>query len=92
MHKAENNVCCAFKDYCSNQKKGSAITGKSDRFRSQFPFLLHSLYDADLIDEDAIWKWVEEAREDAAASEFVKMSDSFLQWLKSAEEEDEAED
>jgi len=57
-----------------------------DYFTQHFPFILHSLYDAEIIDEEAIWKWVEEQKESKDQA-FIELSKNFLKWLKESEED-----
>jgi translation initiation factor eIF-2B subunit epsilon len=51
-------------DFCEQEGK--------ERYRPIFPIILHSLYDKDILAEDSIWQWVEEAKE-AQETTFVKL-------------------
>jgi translation initiation factor eIF-2B subunit epsilon len=50
---------------------------------------MHTLYNNEVLEEEAIWKWVEEQDEDKT---FVTLAENFLNWLKTADEEEEDED
>ncbi len=59
-----------------------------------YQYILHSLYDNDVIGEDAIMQWAgglqgEGDEEDKAV---LKQCDKFLTWLKEAEEDDDDEE
>jgi len=66
---------------------------KTDRelYRPQFPYILHTMYEAEILDEDAIWKWVDEQKE-AKDSSFLELSKDFLKWLKESEEDSQGEE
>lgn len=52
--------------------------------------VLELLYDADVIEEDAFYKWAEEKRNaDEEDRLFLAKAAKFLKWLKEAEEEEE---
>ena len=57
--------------------------------------MLQSLYDLDIVAEEAILQWADEKGTDAADQAFVKKAQPFITWLKEAEAEssdDESED
>lgn len=55
--------------------------------------VLELLYDADVIEEDAFYKWAEEKRNaDEEDRVFLAKAAKFLKWLKEAEEEEEGDD
>ena len=52
--------------------------------------VLQLLYDADVIEEDAFFKWAEEkAHADEEDRLFLTKAADFITWLKEAEEEEE---
>ncbi|PIA29915.1 hypothetical protein AQUCO_05800177v1 [Aquilegia coerulea] len=59
-------------------------------FAPLFAQVLHLLYDKDILSEDAIISWASE-KEGADESDkiFLKQSETFIQWLKEAPEEDD---
>lgn len=58
------------------------------RYMEIFPFIVHSLYDLDLLDEEAIFAWEKEQQELTGDDrKFLNMSAKFLEWLKTADDE-----
>jgi translation initiation factor eIF-2B subunit epsilon len=55
---------------------------------------LHSLYENDVVGEDAILEWADSLQNESAEDKvFLKQCEKFLTWLKEAEEdEDEQEE
>lgn len=47
-------VIWALQDYCEKDGK--------EKFKAVFPLILHQLYDAEIVAEDSVWKWVEEQK------------------------------
>jgi hypothetical protein len=37
---------------------------KHEKYKKIFPFVLHALYNHEIVEEDAIWKWVEEQEQE----------------------------
>ncbi|KAI3965036.1 hypothetical protein MKX01_013967 [Papaver californicum] len=74
-------IIMTFEEMCSEFAKD---------FAPLFDKILHILYEKDLLTEDAILLWASE-REGADASDklFVNQSQSLIEWLKEAEEEDQ---
>lgn len=62
-------------------------------FSPLFSTILSSLYEKDILSEDAILSWASE-KEGADESDkiFVKQSERFITWLKEASEEDDEDD
>jgi len=58
-------------------------------FLKHFPSTLKAFYDAEVLDEDAIFAWHTKSASDAA---LVKNATPFVKWLKEADEEDDEED
>lgn len=56
-----------------------------------FAGVLHTLYDADVISEEAVQAWAKESKS-ADDQTFLKRAAPFLEWLAEAEEEEEDED
>lgn len=55
--------------------------------------MLQLLYDADVVEEDAFFKWAEEkAHADEEDRLFLAKAADFIKWLREAEEEDDEED
>ncbi|GAB2212075.1 hypothetical protein Droror1_Dr00025419 [Drosera rotundifolia] len=62
-------------------------------FSPLFSQILHFLYTKDVIQEEAILSWASEKEEaDEADKVFLKQSESLIQWLKNASEEESGED
>ncbi|KAL6080494.1 eIF-2B GDP-GTP exchange factor subunit epsilon [Balamuthia mandrillaris] len=59
-----------------------------------FQLILHSLYDIEILDEDAIWEWVDKQKESSEpqSQRFLKQCAPFLKWLEEADEEGSGED
>lgn len=66
-------------DYCDAHAK----------YKKIFPIILHTLFNNEVLEEEAIWKWVEEQDDDKT---YVNLSENFLNWLKTADEEDDDDD
>lgn len=64
--------------------------------QTKTPFVLKSLYDADILDEAVILKWGEKPSKkyvDKKESQAIKKAaEPFLEWLKNAEEEESEEE
>jgi len=58
-------IIFALQDYCTGKEKQC--------FFNVFPKILHALYELDLVQEDAIWKWVDESKEDSSSKIFIKL-------------------
>jgi translation initiation factor eIF-2B subunit epsilon len=55
--------------------------------------VLQLLYDADVIEEDAFFKWAEEkAAADEEDRRFLAKAADFITWLREAEEEDDKDE
>jgi len=67
-------------EYCESQGK--------EIYKSLFPVILHTMYDIEAIEEDAIWKWVDEQKKEEDKT-FLDLCKSFLEWLKQDDDEDE---
>lgn len=60
------------------------------RYASIFQFLVHNLYESDIVNEESIFQW--ESERMALPEEnrkFVSQCTKFLEWLKNAEKEEE---
>ena len=66
-------------EFCGNEKK----------FQKQFCGMLHSLYQLDLIGEEAIFEWEAGEKEEEEESPFLEQCEEFLEWLR--EDEDDSE-
>ncbi|XP_061995268.1 uncharacterized protein LOC133713168 [Rosa rugosa] len=77
----EIEVIMKFEEMCLESAK---------EFSSVFDKILYQLYDQEVIQEEAILRWVEE-KTDADESDriFVRQAETFVQWLREAEEDDE---
>ncbi len=59
------------------------------RFFDIFPFIVHALYDLDLLDEESIFEWEKEQQELTGDDrKFLNQCAKFLEWLKTADESD----
>jgi len=58
-------ISFSLQDYCTGKEKQC--------FFNVFPKILHALYELDLVQEDAIWKWVDESKEDSSSKIFIKL-------------------
>ncbi|KAI3867156.1 hypothetical protein MKX03_021014 [Papaver bracteatum] len=74
-------IIATFEEMCSELAKD---------FAEIFHKILHALYEKDIVTEEAILLWASE-KEGADASDkiFVNQSQSLIQWLKEAEEEED---
>jgi len=55
--------------------------------------VLQLLYDADVVEEDAFFKWAEEkAHADEEDRLFLAKAADFIKWLREAEEEEDDQD
>ncbi|GAM26644.1 hypothetical protein SAMD00019534_098190 [Acytostelium subglobosum LB1] len=59
-------------------------------------FILHALYNNDILSEEALLNWAEELEEDAENESenqvYLKQCSQFLEWLREAEEEEEGDE
>jgi len=60
-------------------------------FLKVFSRIVVLFYKADVLGEDAVLKWFNEAHSPKGKSVFLEQTKSFVQWLKNAEEESEEE-
>lgn len=57
------------------------------RYASVFQFLLHQLYDLEVVEEDAIWAWEKEQHSLVGPDrKYLEQCAKFFQWLAEAEE------
>jgi len=71
------------------------FSAESKTFKPLFQDVLYQLYDIDILPEDTILSWAAiaaKAPADSNAHRFLQQSKSFLEWLQTAEEEDEVDD
>lgn len=64
-------------------------------FAAVFKELLHALYEADVVDEEALLAWADEkAAADASERRFLERAMPLIQWLReaSSEEDEDGED
>lgn len=58
------------------------------RYLELFPFIVHALYDLDLLDEEAIFAWEKEQQELTGDDrKFLLLCSKFLDWLRTADDE-----
>ena len=58
-----------------------------------FKELLHLLYEADVVDEDALLAWADEKAEaDASERRFLERAMPLIEWLREASSEEEGEE
>ncbi|EFA81106.1 bacterial transferase hexapeptide repeat-containing protein [Heterostelium album PN500] len=73
-------------DYCD----------ENDDIKKVVHFVLHELYNTNVLEEEAILSWAEELEGDKEASEedlqYLKQCSQLIEWLRSAEEEEEDDD
>mgnify|MGYP002387905981 CR=1 FL=1 len=67
------------------------------KFSSLVQYIVQILYDSDVLGEDAILKWYDQAtaqkeKRDQADTKLIQQCDKFIQWLKTATEEDDDEE
>jgi hypothetical protein len=61
-------------------------------FLKVFSRIIVLLYKADVLGEDAVLKWYQDGHSTKGKSVFLEQTKTFVQWLKSAEEESEEEE
>ncbi|KAM6985326.1 eIF5-mimic protein 2-A-like [Aplochiton taeniatus] len=61
-------------------------------FMNSFPKMVVLLYKADVLSEEAILKWYNDAHLAKGKSVFLEQMKKFVEWLKNAEEESESEE
>jgi translation initiation factor eIF-2B subunit epsilon len=61
------------------------------RYFAVFQFVVHTLYDLELLDEDAIFGWEKEQRELTGEDDrkFLNQCEKFLEWLRTADDDSE---
>lgn len=82
----------SLEDFCGDKN--------NKKFRTVFPIVLHTLYNEDLLQEDAIFEWAaqkkdeeeENKEENSNLPSLYHLSEKFLEWLRQAEEESEEDD
>jgi translation initiation factor 5 len=55
----------------------------------EVPLVLNALYDGDVLEEESIVQWYDEAVAAGDYSQAVKIARSFVEWLQSAESDEE---
>ncbi|KAL6188193.1 hypothetical protein ACLB2K_039586 [Fragaria x ananassa] len=76
----EIEVIIKFEEMCLESSK---------EFASVFDKILDQLYDQEVIQEEAILRWVEEkTNADESDKVFVRQAENFVRWLREAEEEE----
>jgi translation initiation factor eIF-2B subunit epsilon len=61
-----------------------------ERFMPIFQFIVHTLYDMDLLDEEAIWSWEKEQQQlQGDDRRFLVQCSKFLEWLRTADDDSE---
>ncbi|GJP76699.1 hypothetical protein CLOP_g7168 [Closterium sp. NIES-67] len=80
----EVEVLLTFEEVCNETRP---------EFAPVFVNVLETLYDKDIVSEEAVMAWAEEKQfADAADKVFVERSAAFIKWLKEAEEEEESDE
>ena len=75
-----SEIIWALQEFCEDKQLA--------RFASTFPFVLHTLYDIDLVDEESIFEWEkEQASLMGEDRRFLEMSSKFLEWLREADDD-----
>jgi len=81
----QTELIYTLEEYCSKDGEGYKI------FHNLFQFVLHSLYENEVVSEDAVLEWAETLQAEPAEEQvFLKQCEKFLKWLKEAEEDDES--
>jgi len=75
----EVDLIWALQEYCEQSGK--------ENYKPLFSLILHTLYSEETVNEDAIWKWVEEQK--GKDQSFLESCKNFLDWLKESEEDSE---
>ena len=71
----------------------STISAHGALFAAVFKELLHLLYEADVVDEDALLAWADEKAEaDASERRFLERAMPLIEWLREASSEEEGEE
>ena len=56
-----------------------------------FPYLLHFLYDEDIIDDEAVSEWKDDMNEEGD-EKWIAAGTQFFDWLETAEDEDDEDE
>ncbi|XP_043930457.1 eukaryotic translation initiation factor 5 [Protopterus annectens] len=93
-----------FLRFCHNNKKAQryllhgfecVLSMHPAQLLPKVPHILNAMYDADLLDEDVIFSWMEKVSKKYISKELAKeariKAEPFIKWLKEAEEEDSEE-
>ncbi len=60
------------------------------RYATVFQFIVHALYDQDVIEEEAVWAWEKEQQTLVGADrKYLEQCAKFLSWLKEADSSSE---
>ncbi|KAE8586787.1 hypothetical protein XENTR_v10021766 [Xenopus tropicalis] len=94
-----------FLRFCHNNKKAQryllhgfecVVDMHQSHLLSKIPHILKEMYDADLLEEEVIFSWVEKPSKKYVSKELAKdiraKADPFIKWLKEAEEESSGDD
>lgn len=66
-------------EYCEDEGKALAPA---------FQYVLHALYDKDVLEEEAILRWADEQQHASEAEkQLVRQCEKFLTWLREADED-----
>uniref|UniRef100_A0A0D9VC92 W2 domain-containing protein n=1 Tax=Leersia perrieri TaxID=77586 RepID=A0A0D9VC92_9ORYZ len=78
---AQEILLLAIEAFCDKCSSSNAVR--------EIPIVLKVLYDGDVLEEEAIGKWYEKAVAAGRRSEVVEKAKPFVEWLQSADSEDE---
>ena len=71
----------------------STVSAHGAAFAGVFKELLHALYEADVVEEEALLAWADEKRDaDASERRFLEKAAPLIAWLREASSEEEEED
>ena len=77
-------------EYCAEEGAFEGAGEAGPLFSTVFPQLLQQLYELDVVDEDAFAAWADEkAHADASERVYLEKAGPFLEWLRTADDEEE---
>ncbi|BDA43794.1 Translation initiation factor eIF-2B subunit epsilon [Coccomyxa sp. Obi] len=87
------DLLLTLEEFCGEEGVFEGTGEQGSLFSAVFAKVLQLLYDTDVIEEDAFFKWADEkANAEAEDRVFLAKAAEFIKWLREAEEEEESDD